>query len=54
MPPLPLALAFAPGPLTVLALSVVLIIAAIVWFRLHAFFAFCFAAIFVGLMTALG
>ncbi|MBM3843749.1 MAG: hypothetical protein FJ397_10910 [Verrucomicrobia bacterium] len=54
MPPLPLALASAPGPLTVLALSVVLIVAAIVWFRLHAFFALFFAAIFVGLMTALG
>ena len=48
----PLAVMF--GPLTVLALSIVLIVLAIVWLRLHAFFALFFAALFVGLMTAAG
>lgn len=41
------------GPLTVLGLSVVFIILAIAWARLHAFFALIFAAIMVGLFTAL-
>lgn len=41
------------GPLTVLAFSVVFIILAIAWARLHAFFALIFAAIMVGLFTAL-
>lgn len=41
------------GPLTVLAFSVVFIIVAIAWARLHAFFALIFAAIMVGLFTAL-
>lgn len=48
----PLAVVF--GPLTVLALSIILIVVAIAWLRLHAFFALFFAALFVGLMTALG
>jgi gluconate:H+ symporter, GntP family len=47
-------LAIVPGPLTVLFLSVVFIVVAIAWLRLHAFFALLFAAIFVGLLTALG
>ncbi|HEY1109905.1 MAG TPA: SLC13 family permease [Opitutaceae bacterium] len=41
------------GPLTVLAFSVVFIIVAIAWARWHAFFALIFAAIMVGLLTAL-
>jgi len=49
---LPLAIVL--GPLTVLVLSVVFIVAAIAWLRLHAFFALIFAAMFVGLLTALG
>jgi GntP family gluconate:H+ symporter len=49
---LPLALVL--GPLTVLFLSVVFIIAAIAWLRLHAFFALIFAAMFVGLLTVAG
>lgn len=49
---LPLALAL--GPLTILFLSVVFIIAAIAWLRLHAFFALIFAAMFVGLLTVAG
>ena len=48
-PPLALVL----GPLAVLALSMVFIVVAIAWLRWHAFFALFFAAIFVGLMTAL-
>ncbi len=47
-----LALVF--GPLTVLVLSILLIVGAIAWLRLHAFFALFFAALFVGLMTAVG
>lgn len=47
----PLALVF--GPLTVLAVSMVFIVVAIAWARLHAFFALFFAALLVGLMTAL-
>jgi GntP family gluconate:H+ symporter len=54
MTALPLALASAPGPLTVLVISVVFIIAAIAWLRWHAFFALLFAAMLVGLLTALG
>lgn len=42
------------GPLTVLVLSVVFIVAAIAWLRLHAFFALLFAAMLVGLLTAMG
>jgi GntP family gluconate:H+ symporter len=49
-----LPLAIVPGPLTVLFLSVVFIVVAIAWLRLHAFFALLFAAMFVGLMTAAG
>jgi GntP family gluconate:H+ symporter len=49
---LPLAVVL--GPLTVLFLSVVFIVVAIAWWRLHAFFALLFAAMFVGLLTALG
>ena len=49
---LPLALVL--GPLTVLFISVVFIIAAIAWLRLHAFFALIFAAMFVGLLTVAG
>jgi gluconate:H+ symporter, GntP family len=49
---LPLAVVL--GPLTVLVLSVVFIVAAIAWLRLHAFFALFFAALFVGLLTAAG
>jgi GntP family gluconate:H+ symporter len=49
---LPLALVL--GPLTVLFLSVVFIIVAIAWLRLHAFFALIFAAMFVGLLTVAG
>jgi GntP family gluconate:H+ symporter len=49
---LPLAVVL--GPLTVLFLSVVFIVVAIAWWRLHAFFALIFAAMFVGLLTALG
>lgn len=52
MAALPLAMVI--GPLTVLFLSVVFIIAAIAWLRLHAFFALIFAAIMVGLLTAAG
>jgi len=52
MVPLPLAMTM--GPLTVLFLSVVFIVVAIAWWRLHAFFALIFAAMFVGLMTAWG
>ncbi|MGH7945698.1 MAG: GntP family permease [Opitutaceae bacterium] len=47
-------LAIVPGPLTVLFLSVVFIVVVIAWLRLHAFFALLFAAMFVGLLTALG
>jgi gluconate:H+ symporter, GntP family len=47
-PPLALAL----GPLTVLTISIVFIIVAIAWARLHAFFALFFAALLVGLLTA--
>ncbi len=53
MTALPLALA-APGPLTVLVISVVFIVGAIAWLRWHAFFALLFAAMLVGLLTALG
>jgi GntP family gluconate:H+ symporter len=49
-PPLALTL----GPVTVLGLSIVLIVLAIAWLRIHAFFALFFAALFVGLATALG
>jgi len=49
-----LPLAIVPGPLTILVLSVVFIIGAIAWLRWHAFFALIFAAMFVGLLTALG
>jgi gluconate:H+ symporter, GntP family len=49
---LPLAVVL--DPLVVLALSILLIIAAIAWLRLHAFFALFFAALFVGLVTAAG
>ena len=52
MAALPLAIVI--GPLTVLFLSIVFIIVAIAWLRLHAFFALLFAAIFVGLLTAAG
>ena len=47
-------LAIVPGPLTVLLLSVIFIVLAIAWLRLHAFFALLFAAMFVGLLTAAG
>ncbi len=46
----PLALVL--GPLTILTLSVIFIVVAIAWLRLHAFFALFFAALFVGLLTA--
>jgi GntP family gluconate:H+ symporter len=49
-----LPLAFVIGPLAVLALSVVFIVVAIAWLRIHAFFALMFAAMFVGLLTAAG
>ena len=49
-PPLALTL----GSVTVLGLSIVLIVLAIAWLRIHAFFALFFAALFVGLATALG
>lgn len=49
---LPLAVTL--GPLTVLAISVVFIVLAIAWARLHAFFALFFAALLVGLLTAMG
>ena len=49
-----LPLAIVPGPLTILFLSVVFIVVAIAWLRLHAFFALLFAGMLVGLMTALG
>ncbi len=49
-----LPLAFTLGPLTVLVISVVFIIAAIAWLRLHAFFALIFAGMLVGLLTVAG
>jgi GntP family gluconate:H+ symporter len=49
---LPLAIAF--DPITVLVVSIVFIIAAIAWLRLHAFFALIFAAILVGFLTVAG
>ncbi len=47
---LPLAIIF--GPMAILVISVVFIIVAIAWFRLHPFFALVFAALLVGLLSA--
>ncbi len=49
---LPLAVVL--GPLTLVALSMVLIIVTIAWLRLHPFFALFGAALFVSLITAAG
>jgi GntP family gluconate:H+ symporter len=49
-----LPLAIVPGPLTLLLLSVIFIVAAIAWLRMHAFFALMFAALLVGLVSAFG
>jgi hypothetical protein len=47
-------LAIVPGPLTVLFLSVVFIVVAIAWLRLHAFFALLFPRCSSELLTAAG
>lgn len=49
---LPLAVTL--GPISILVLSVVFIVLAIAWLRLHAFFALIFAAMFVGFLTVAG
>jgi GntP family gluconate:H+ symporter len=49
---LPLAVTL--GPITVLILSIVFIVIAIAWLRLHAFFALMFAAMLVGFLTVAG
>lgn len=53
---LPLAAMFdaTSAPLVILVVSIVFIVAAIAWLRLHAFFALIFAALLVGFLTALG
>jgi GntP family gluconate:H+ symporter len=40
--------------MSVLVLSIVFIVVAIAWLRIHAFFALLFAAMFVGVMTVMG
>lgn len=49
---MPLPLAFIPAPLAILVVSVLFIIGAIAWGKLHPFFALIFAALLVGLLTA--
>ena len=49
---LPLAVTL--GPISILILSIVFIVIAIAWLRLHAFFALMFAAMLVGFLTVAG
>jgi GntP family gluconate:H+ symporter len=49
---MPLPLAFIPAPLAILVVSVLFIIGAIAWGKLHPFFALVFAALLVGVLSA--